>query len=339
MNKQDEYKLTIGELMKAYIHAKKTTLFCFFLLVVSGILVSLLYHVEFEAISYVAILWIFIVFVFGIFDFIRFQKKYNALIHLVEEITVNIDNLPESDNLIDDSYKMLLQVSHEDKVNLLSKADSDRKDMLDYYAMWVHQIKTPISAMSLMLQITKAPEKESLKEELFRIEQYVEMVTSYLRLQSSQNDFVIKNYAVNEIVNASVKKFASQFIYRKLSFSMEVEEGMVLTDGKWLSFMIEQILSNSLKYTDKGGITITFKERELSIQDTGIGIAKEDLPRIFEKGYTGYNGRLHQKSSGIGLYLVKQAAEKLSCKIFVESQENKGTTVRILFPVQLNVME
>ena len=129
------------------------------------------------------------------------------------------------------------------------------------------------------------------------------MVLMYLRLDSDSSDYVIKEHEIGSIVKAAVKKFSGEFISRKISLDMTEIDGTVITDDKWLSFVIEQVISNALKYTPKGTISIYMEEPKiLCIKDSGIGIAPEDLPRIFEKGYTGYNGRVDKKASGIGLY-------------------------------------
>ena len=166
--------------------------------------------------------------------------------------------------------------------------------------------------------------------DLFRIEQYVEMVLMYLRLDSDSSDYVIKEHEIGSIVKAAVKKFSGEFISRKISLDMKKIDGTVITDDKWLSFVIEQVISNALKYTPKGTISIYMEEPKiLCIKDTGIGIAPEDLPRIFEKGYTGYNGRADKKASGIGLYLCKRICTNLGHQISAVSEPDRGTLIRI----------
>ncbi len=197
-------------------------------------------------------------------------------------------------------------------------------DSLDYYTLWMHQIKTPIAAMNLMLGEGQTP----IKNELFKIEQYVEMALTYLRLNSPETDYVFAEAKVDDIIKKALRKYANLFIMKKISLTYEPTQECALTDEKWLQFVIEQLLSNAIKYTKEGGrITIACEEGLLSVSDTGIGIAKEDLPRVFDKGYTGFNGRSHEKSTGIGLYLVKKATEKLGNPIAIESAIGIGTTV------------
>lgn len=201
---------------------------------------------------------------------------------------------------------------------------------MEYYTIWVHQIKTPIAAMRLQLQGEDSDSSRELLEELQRIEQYVEMVLTYLRLDSGSTDYVLKKYDLDDIIRQAVRKYASQFIRKKIRLTYEPLSCEVLTDEKWLLFVIEQVLSNALKYTRSGEISITLEApKTLCIRDTGIGIAPEDLPRIFEKGFTGYNGRNDKKASGIGLYLCRRICSRLNHEIIITSKVDVGTEVRI----------
>lgn len=202
-------------------------------------------------------------------------------------------------------------------------------DMVDYYTMWVHQIKTPIASMHLILQKEDSEDSRRLRAELFRVEQYVQMVLCFLRLDSDFADYVIKEYRVDDIIRPAVRRLAPQFIMKKLALEYEQTDEVALTDEKWLSFVVEQILSNAVKYTSSGSISIKCDGDRLVISDTGIGIAAEDLPRIFDKGYTGFNGRADRKASGIGLYLCRRICDNLGHSIKVESAAGHGTTIII----------
>ena len=156
------------------------------------------------------------------------------------------------------------------------------------------------------------------------------MVLTYLRLDSGSTDYVLKKYDLDDIIRQAVRKYASQFIRKKIRLIYEPLSCEVLTDEKWLLFVIEQVLSNALKYTRSGEISITLEvPKTLCIRDTGIGIAPEDLPRIFENGFTGYNGRSDKKASGIGLYLCRKICSRLNHKIIITSKVDVGTEVRI----------
>lgn len=202
-------------------------------------------------------------------------------------------------------------------------------DMVDYYTMWVHQIKTPIASMHLILQKEDSEDSRRLRAELFRVEQYVQMVLCFLRLDSDFTDYVIKEYRVDDIIRPAVRRLAPQFIMKKLALEYEHTDEVALTDEKWLGFVVEQVLSNAVKYTSEGSISIKCDGDRLVISDTGIGIAAEDLPRIFDKGYTGFNGRADRKASGIGLYLCRRICDNLGHSIKVESAAGQGTTITI----------
>lgn len=173
------------------------------------------------------------------------------------------------------------------------------------------------------------------KEELFSIEDYVGMNLEYIRLDSLNADLSVEECHLETLVKKEVMHFSQMFIARQLSIQMENLDHIVISDSKWLAFVLDQILSNALKYTKKGGICISAKEQDkkayLMIQDTGIGIAKEDLPRIFEKAFTGFNGHVDHKATGIGLYLSKQILDRLGHRIKITSQVGKGTCVTLCF--------
>lgn len=221
------------------------------------------------------------------------------------------------------SFKDFVYTIQTENINRLN-------NMNDYYSIWVHQIKTPIASMRLALQAEDTDFSRKMLLELKRIEQYVEMVLTFLRLESKDSDYVVKEADLDELLRASIRKFSTDFINKKLRLEFEPTNRKVVTDVKWFGFVFEQILSNSLKYTPQGGISIYVDEKEnLCIKDTGIGISQEDLPRIFENGYTGINGRLDNQSTGIGLYLCKRILSNLNHSISITSEPDKGTTVSI----------
>ena len=244
-------------------------------------------------------------------------------------ITVQINQLPVPQNAIERQYQELLQILYKHKNELTVQADNKQKDLVDYFTQWTHQIKTPIAAMRLLLQSEQTEQNSELGMELMKIEQYVEFVLQYLRLENMSNDLVLKKYDLDGIIKQAIRKNAKLFIRKKISLNYAGVNFTVLTDEKWLLFVIEQILSNALKYTKEGSISIYTKGKRLIIEDTGIGIRAEDLPRVFEKGFTGYNGRAFKQSTGIGLYLCKQILAKLSHDISIQSEVGKGTKVII----------
>ncbi len=246
-----------------------------------------------------------------ILDTAEIRKQVNTTDEIENELLEIIERLKNGGMRLNDSMNMKYS------------------DMVDYYTMWVHQIKTPIASMHLILQKEDSEDSRRLRAELFRVEQYVQMVLCFLRLDSDFTDYVIKEYRVDDIIRPAVRRLAPQFIMKKLSLEYEQTDEVALTDEKWLGFVVEQVLSNAVKYTSEGSISIKCDGDRLVISDTGIGIAAEDLPRIFDKGYTGFNGRADRKASGIGLYLCRRICDNLGHSIKVESAAGQGTTITI----------
>lgn len=267
---------------------------------------------------------------FFLLDIRNVKRKHEKLEELSRLSAQMMMNLPAIQSQDDADYQAIIETLRREQTQLQTDMTMRYQDMIDYYTIWAHQIKTPIASMRLTLQNEDSALSRQLSEELQRIEQYVEMVLAFLRLDSDSKDYVFREQELDPIVRDAVKKFAGQFIRKKLKLIYEPLNVKVLTDEKWLSFVIEQVLSNALKYTSKGSITIDMeKPLTLCIRDTGIGIAPEDLPRVFEKSYTGYNGRTDKKASGIGLYLCKRICNNLGHRITIMSSLDKGTVVRI----------
>ena len=289
----------------------------------------LLYHLPVEAVIYPALMCAVIGVVFVGVDIDRQRRRHRQLTEIKKLTSAMITSLPDAESIDERDYQDIVRALQEEITGLGTSFAARYQELTEYYTVWVHQIKTPITSMRLTLQNEDTQLSRKLTSDLLQIEQYVEMVLAFMRLDSDSSDYVFREYSVDGIVKQAVTKFASEFIDRKLRLEYEPIEQVVVTDEKWLSFVIEQILSNALKYTRSGSIRIYMQELTLCIEDTGIGIAAEDLPRIFEKGYTGYNGRKDKKASGLGLYLCRRICGKLGIGIRVESELDKGTIVRI----------
>lgn len=289
--------------------------------------VFFLYDVQTEAVLYSGLLCGAILLIAFIIGFISFYREHKERSVIMNNIALMTEALPEPKTPAEADYIQMIELLRNENRENFTRFQSERRDSVDYYTTWVHQIKTPISVMQMILQSEDTDEHRELSAELFRIEQYAEMALCYFRLDSSSNDFVIKEYELDGIIRNAVRKYAAQFIRKKIQLKYEGTDVKVLTDEKWLLFILEQLLSNAVKYTEKGCVEISVSEdKTLSVADTGIGIAEEDVPRIFEKGYTGYNGRENTKSTGLGLYLCKKAADKLNHRIYARSDMGKGST-------------
>ncbi len=314
-----------------YLKFHKKLAFLFLLWVGIFGLVLFLSNVPLDAALYGGLLCFVAGFLVAIYDFFQFRRHDKHLQQLLESIDVQVDDLPEPRNKIDEAYTEMIEELHRHKREVESQAYIERKELIDYFTLWAHQIKTPIAAMSLILQ-NKGPwageEDKEMEMELFKVEEYVNTAMSYIRLQDMSSDLVLEEVSLDDLIRQAVKKYASIFIRKKIRMDFRETGYHMATDEKWLMMVLEQVLSNSLKYTAaEGTISIYMEGSDLLIRDTGIGIRAEDLPRIFEKGFTGENGRRYNKSTGQGLYLCRTIMDKLGHGIQVESRPGEGTTV------------
>lgn len=262
--------------------------------------------------------------------FLRFCRRYWALAGLREQALLSLENLPSPGDPLEWEYQGLLRLLREDRLSAENAAALRYGEMQDYFTLWAHQIKTPIAAARLLLQEDPGAVGTEVEVELLKIEQYVDMVLGYLRLDSESTDYVLRDTDLDGLLRQAVRKFARMFILKKITLDFRETGRTVLTDGKWLSFVVEQVLSNALKYTPAGGRIRIYGDGEtLVIADSGIGIRPEDLPRVFEKGFTGYNGREDKKSTGIGLYLCRRVMDRLNHGISIVSRPGQGTLVRL----------
>ena len=289
-----------------------------------------LYHLPVEAVLYPASICGTLGLILLVIDFRRVLAKHKKLAGIRSLTDAMAENCPQIEGMEDADYQQIIQLLADEQAQFRTATNQRYEDMVDYYTIWAHQIKTPIASMRLTLQNEDSALSRKLSGDLFRIEQYVEMVLMFLRLDSDSTDYVIREYDLDAIVRQAVRKFAGEFIARKIQLVYEPVNTKVITDEKWLSFVVEQVLSNALKYTSAGSISIFLETpKTLCIRDTGMGIAPEDLPRIFEKGYTGYHGRADKKASGIGLYLCKRVCSNLGHTITAKSKVDTGTTIEI----------
>ena len=263
-------------------------------------------------------------------DFRSVYKLHRELSQLENTAAELLGVLPPAQSVPEADYQAIVRSLTRQSAAAAEKTAAERSDALEYYTLWAHQIKTPIAAMRLRLQTEDSPLCRSLLADLGRIERYVEMVLTYLRLEGEGTDYVFRETELDGIVRASLRRFAGEFIDRRLTLDYTPSDVRVLTDEKWLSFVIEQVLSNALKYTPRGGVYVYVEEpKTLCVRDTGIGITPGDLPRIFERSYTGLQGRSDKRASGIGLYLCRRICRNLGHTITAESVPGAGTTVRI----------
>ena len=320
------------EILKSYLKKNIKVYILFIVFILIFFIMFYLYNLPLEALIYTGSFCFLAALIASFSDFVNYKESYKKLNVLEQNILNDLEALPKSLDIRIDYYHKIIEKLYEELEKLTQENRQKNTDMVDYYSMWVHQIKTPIAAMNFLLDNEEVDQK-ILQQELFKIERYVEMVLTYIRLDSTSSDYVITKINLDEVVKDTVKKYAALFINKKIKLNYVSHETMVISDKKWLSFAFEQILGNSVKYSSTNGeITIETFENKLVIEDKGIGIKEEDLPRIFEKGFTGFNGRYEKKSSGLGLYLCKKTLDKLGHHIEISSTVGKGTRVEITFP-------
>lgn len=327
--------------IKAYLRYRKAVFAIYLAAVFFFGLIHFLSGLPMDSVCYGTVILTFLLLVWIVFDAARFHGNIRHLDRLsknMHNLTVLASLPPAENNLLEQKYREIIAALASLLAQTKAGMEEAHAEQIDYYTMWVHQIKTPITAMRLALQ-SSGNVNAILEQELFKIEQYAEMVLHYVKIGNLASNLVIKEYSLENIVRQCIKKYATLFIYKKIAVSVEPMEMTVLTDSKWLSFICEQILSNAIKYTPGGQVTVSAEKNTLSIEDTGIGIRPEDIDRVFEKGYTGYNGRLEQRASGIGLYLAKKVANALGIKIQLASKVGAGTKVTLQFPEQENIWE
>ena len=316
--------------LKLYLRQYIRPLLLFFLCGALLLFFFHLYGLPLQAVAYPLALCSLLILLFAIPDLVRqyrLHRQLRAVVRISEELLLL---LPAPSGVEAADLRQLLQRQLQTEHDERTALENRYQTRMEYYTLWAHQIKTPIASMRLQLQNEDSPFARRLTAELFRIEQYVEMAMAFLRLDSDATDYVIREQPLDPILRGAIRKFAGEFIDRRLKLQYEPVSVSVLTDEKWLSFVIEQLLSNALKYTPSGSVSLYMETPlTLCIRDTGIGIAAEDLPRIFEPGFTGGNGRLDKRASGIGLYLCRRVCERLGHRIQVESAPGQGTCVRL----------
>ena len=314
----------------SYLKQHKLALLAFVLCAALYAVTFVFYRFPLEAIAYPTALCLVLLLAFAAADIARTKKKHTELERIKGFDARLAGSFPKAGGIVERDYQEIIHLMREQNEAAEEKSEQSLREMMDYYTVWVHQIKTPIASMRLALQNIDTAQSRQLLSELGRIERYVEMVLTFLRLGSDSTDYVIKEHELDDIVRGAVKKLAGDFINKRIKLEYTELNATVLTDEKWLAFVIEQVLSNALKYTPEGTVSVYLESpKTLCIRDTGIGIAPEDLPRVFENGYTGYNGRSDKKASGIGLYLCRRVCDKLGHTISAESKAGEGTVIRI----------
>ncbi len=318
-------------LLGSYIKDQRRVIYTTGLLLALFALLTYLYALPWEPVLYGSLLAGFFLLLWLGWYFRSWRKRHRQLTLLATQVEGCWHHLPQGESLLEEDYQALITAMGKSHEGLMSSRIGEYNENMEYFTLWAHQIKTPIAAIRLLIQSEDTPFVKEMLEELWRTEQYVEMVLLYIKLKDQNSDYLIKKQALDPIIKQAIRRYSSQFIRKKITLSYTTADFSTITDEKWLQFVIEQVLSNSLKYTPpKGNIKIWADDQQnLWMKDSGIGIPKEDLPRVFEKGYTGFHGRADKRATGIGLYLCRRICEKLGHTMVITSNLGEGTTVKI----------
>lgn len=294
-----------------------------------GAAVAWLYALPAEPVLYAAVLGLALGLGALAHDWAGWTARCRRLELLAHSDWQTLPVLPAPDDRLEADWQQLLRQVAADRDRLVAAAESSRRDLLDYYTMWLHQVKTPIAALGLLLDAEPTARADAAAE-LVKIEQYTGMALSYLRLEEGPHDLVLRRQGVDDILRGAVRRLTRLFVQKNIRLQFTETGLQAVTDEMWLGFAVEQLLTNALKYTPAGGqIAITPADGGVEISDTGIGIRPEDLPRVCEKGFTGCNGRVDRRATGLGLYLCSRALALLGHGMTITSTPGKGTTVRL----------
>ena len=291
-----------------------------------------LYAIPLEVIGYLLVLYAFFLLLLVPYDYYRYRTRKRQLKMIQKHFMMMEDLVLPQRRVYERDYAAIIERMAVAMASQKAAYHRREQSRQQYHTLWVHQIKLPIAALKLQLETEEEPDVGKLKAELMRIDRYVNMSLAYARLNSSTSDYLFRSYALDDLIKKALRHFSYEFMMRQLTLQFEPTGMQIITDEKWLTFVLEQLISNALKYTKQGHIHIYAPEAMcLVIEDTGQGIEASDLPRLFELGYTGLNGHSQNRSSGIGLYLCKEILQRLSCKIEIKSEVGVGTRVFLYF--------
>lgn len=300
-----------------------------------------LYWYPLESIGYTALIVMTLLVLISALDYRRYRRRLRQLDSLTEAWISLEREMPDTRDPLEQRYQQLILKQRAILTEEKEKQNAAQKQREELVTMWMHQIKLPLASLSLILESLEpedtisASHLNEMKLALVRTEQYAQTALKAIQIENLKEDLILEPCDLGELCAEVIRKQALPFILKKLQLNFTPFHQTIVTDRKWLGFILEQLLSNALKYTDAGTISVTFlcdPTPHLIIADTGRGIAAADQARLFERGYTGYNGHHDFKASGIGLYLCRKTADSLNIKLHLESEKEKGTQVHLIFP-------
>ena len=326
-----------------YIKEKMVLIIGTILALVSVEILLLAYNISILIRVYCAFIIIFILVLAILIEYKKKKDYYNELIKNMEDLKEKylISEIIKTPNFIEGKIlKDILQDTGKSMLENVNYYKNIQEDYKEYIELWIHEVKIPIAASKMIIENNKNEVTKSIDEELDKVENYTEQALFYARSNAVEKDYIINKTNLKEIVNGAILKNKTTLLNEKVSIELSnLKDEEVYTDSKWAVFIINQIIQNAIKYSKKENKKVEISSQEkndkviLYIKDNGIGIKKGEITRVFERGFTGENGRIiGQKSTGIGLYLCKKLCDRLGLGIELNSEKDKGTEVRIIFP-------
>lgn len=329
--------------MKVIAYLKEKTIFLFinFILFLFVALFLWMIHVQNVVIVIVFVCWFGPLLLSYALEFMKRKNFYDELaknIEVLDQKYLLAEMIKEPDFLEGQLLFHIIKVTDKQMHEHVKKYKDMQAEYREYIEAWVHEVKTPISSSKLMLENHKNELTKGMSEELDKIERYVEQALYYARSNSASKDYIVKEFSLQDCISKVIKKNAKAFIYQKIQLQLADQNDVVYSDEKWVEFILNQVIINSITYCDKANSKISMYTEKtehnlvLHIADNGIGIDEKDIGRVFDKGFTGENGRQYRRSTGIGLYLCKSLADKLHLGIYIQSTKSEGTEVQLIFP-------
>jgi signal transduction histidine kinase len=326
---------------KDYIKEKLPVLFINIIIFAFIIFLFYLYNVNLILILLICVLWLMPIITFIASDFLKKRKYYTNILSQLNALDKKylITELTQEPSFLEG--KILYHVLKDTNKCMHENINSYKylqQEYREYIETWVHEVKTPISSSKLVVENNKNEITLSILEELVKIEEFIEQALYYSRSNTTEEDYIVREFDLKTIINDVIKKNSKYFIQKRISLEMDDFNDTLFSDIKWVHFILNQIIINALNYSksDNPMIKICAKKNDnnitLYIEDNGVGISEKDLPMVFNKGFTGNNGRVNKRSTGMGLYLCKKLCGKLGLAIEITSVINMGTTVKVIFP-------
>ena len=324
-----------------YLKDKWKTILLIIFAIVQLEIFLLMYNIDIKIKIYIAISILVSYFLGTYLEFWKKKDFYLDAIGKLEKLEdkyLIVEMLKKPDNIEEKMLARMMQESNKSMIENINKYKHVQEEYKEYIELWIHEIKLPIATARMIVENNKNEVTSSIDEEINEIEGYIEQALYYARSEIANKDYYIKKYNLKDIINKTIKQDKKSLINNKIKIEVSDLEKIVYTDVKWIEFILNQIIQNSIKYKNENDPKIIFKAKEekenitLSIIDNGIGIKETEVSKVFDKGFTGTNGRIGKKSTGIGLYLCKKLCTKLGMGIEITSIEGEGTTVNLVFP-------